>query len=179
MRKSSDIENFFTAMVPGGIEESEKRGQMDLKLADELPIDGSKEIREKLEALGFVFGADVDDLFVACKLPEGWTKEPTDHSMWSNLLDPQGRKRGMIFYKAAFYDRKAHMQMERRYSAEGYVQAGENYDVIVKDGATGETLKHVGSYPRRDYQAGDELRKTAFNWLNENFPEHRDTFAYW
>lgn len=179
MRQTSDIENLLTVMSPGGIEESEKRGQRELVAAQALPIDGSKEVRTQLEALGFVFGKEIDDLFVECTFPQGWTKQMTDHAMWSNLLDPQGRKRGAIFYKAAFYDRKAHMYMERRYRVDPYVEAGESYDVNVMDAATGKTIHHVGSYKQRDYQASDNLRKDARTWLNEHFPQYEDTFAYW
>ena len=35
--------------------------------------------------------------------------------MWSDLVDDKGRKRTSIFYKAAFYDRSAHIGVNRRY----------------------------------------------------------------
>jgi hypothetical protein len=50
---------------------------------------------------------DGNDLFYDAKLPEGWKLEPTDHSMWSRIVDNQGQERVKIFYKAAFYDRSA------------------------------------------------------------------------
>ena len=53
------------------------------------------------------------------KLPAGWKKQATDHSMWSKLLDESGAVVASIFYKAAFYDRIAEMNCApycRRYA---------------------------------------------------------------
>jgi hypothetical protein len=83
------------------------------KVSQELPKECP---RDALEALGFVFGEDADDIFVTVKFPDGWDKKATDHSMWSDLLDDKGRRRGNIFYKAAFYDRSAHMRMIPRFN---------------------------------------------------------------
>lgn len=62
-----------------------------------------------LEALGFTFGPvdEADPLFRPATLPQGWSREGSDHAMWSYILDGQGRRRVAIFYKAAFYDRSA------------------------------------------------------------------------
>ena len=65
--------------------------------------------------MGIVFGKEVDDLFVEVTLPAGWKKEATDHSMWSKLVDDKGRERASIFYKAAFYDRDAHINITQRF----------------------------------------------------------------
>ena len=104
-----DEENFLAASTPGGIERQEKEGQESFVASETLPKDMQGCSREKLEKIGFVFGDDIDDLFVSVVMPEGWKKEPTDHSMWSKLVDEKGRERASIFYKAAFYDRSAHM----------------------------------------------------------------------
>lgn len=40
--------------------------------------------------------------------------------MWSYLVDELGRRRGAIFYKAAFYDRDAFMRLESHY---GYLSS--------------------------------------------------------
>ena len=67
-----------------------------------------------MEAWGIVFLGPVpnDALFQYVTLPEGWHKQPTEHSMWSHLLDDKDRKRASIFYKAAFYDRSAQLHLE-------------------------------------------------------------------
>lgn len=116
-----DTDNFIAASTPGGIEAQEKRGQIEQSFLETLPIDGTITSRGKInskaefEKLGFVFGKQIDECFVESQFPNGWRKKPTDHSMWSEILDEKGRKRGMIFYKAAFYDRSAHVHLECRF----------------------------------------------------------------
>jgi hypothetical protein len=106
-----DMENFLVAATPGGIEAQEAMGQAALVgTKNTLPIQCP---RKELKALGFVFGEPLDDLFLNVTFPPGWSKEATDHSMWSDLLDETGKKRGSIFYKAAFYDRRAFMDLEK------------------------------------------------------------------
>jgi hypothetical protein len=106
---SGDVSNAEVASTPGGIEAQEAAGQAMLCASAQLPKKMLGCTRESLEALGFKFGADVDELFVTCTLPAGWKKKATDHSMHSDLVDEQGRTRAGIFYKAAFYDRRADM----------------------------------------------------------------------
>ncbi len=107
------------AMIAGtgpAIEAQEKRGQQNITRAkDRLPIDGtSGQNRAKWEAAGFVFGADIPErgsraVFVECTFPAGWKLVATDHSMWSKLIDSEGRERSMMFFKAAIYDYNAHI----------------------------------------------------------------------
>src|ERR1700761_5319407 len=94
--KGDYMENFIAASVPGGIEAQEKRGQTSFAASETLPRECP---RAMLESLGFVFGDDADDLFVKVQFPEGWKKVPTDHSMWTDLVDAKGRRRGGVFYK--------------------------------------------------------------------------------
>lgn len=97
---------------PGAIEAQEARGQEELVDSTQLPtvVRGDKAV---LEAEGVVFGEPLpnDPIFCDATLPEGWAKRPTDHSMWSELVDATGTVRAKIFYKAAFYDRKASMSV--------------------------------------------------------------------
>lgn len=94
------------------IGEQEKAGQRQLVNSDRLPaqMDGG---REPFEALGFTFGEPDprNPLFAPATLPAGWTRQAADHDMWSYLLDEHGRRRVSIFYKAAFYDRRATMYL--------------------------------------------------------------------
>lgn len=100
---------------PGAILAQESRGQKELVNSAQLPTQCSAADRAKLEAAGVVFGEPTkgDPLFCAATLPAGWKKVATDHSMWSDLVDETGKKRGSIFYKAAFYDRSATLYAER------------------------------------------------------------------
>lgn len=96
---------------PGAIEDQEAAGQQALVASSQLPVDGSAECAKY--GITIMGDSPNDPLFVDVQLPPGWTIKPTDHSMWSDLLDADGKKRAAIFYKAAFYDRKAHMHWER------------------------------------------------------------------
>ena len=129
-----DLENFIAASTPGGIEAQEKRGQQLLCKSQRLPkIWQDRECNsiEELKKLGFQFLETGDDIFVDCIFPEGWKLEPTDHDMWSDLIDPKGRKRADIFYKAAFYDRSSH--------------GGLNNAITYQDRANPENLESIYS----------------------------------
>lgn len=88
----------------------EAAGQQQLVNSDRLPVDTDGQDQAFID-LGFTFGEpDADDpLFRPATLPEGWTRRASDHDMWSYLVDETGTDRVSIFYKAAFYDRRAHM----------------------------------------------------------------------
>lgn len=89
------------------IEAQELRGQQELAASDVLPSDGSE--NPAVQALGIEWGEEVpgDELFRYAKLPAGWSKRATDHAMWSEIVDEKGEVRAQVFYKAAFYDRRA------------------------------------------------------------------------
>lgn len=105
--------NLSIASTPGGIEQQEAQGQRNLIKSTTLPIDGDW---DTLTRWGVIQGDKSDNLFCHCTLPQGWTKVPTDHSTWSNLVDDRGLVRAKIFYKAAFYDRSSHLSIIKRFS---------------------------------------------------------------
>jgi hypothetical protein len=107
---AGDLPNAIAATTPGGIEAQESRAQQSLINNAELPKECDN--WAALEAAGVKRLGDADDLFVNVQLPPGWRKQATDHSMWSDLLDEKGSKRAAIFYKGAFYDRRAFMRVE-------------------------------------------------------------------
>lgn len=182
---SGDYENAMIAATPGGIEAQEAQGQQDFVASETLPAECP---REQLESLGFVFGENADDIFTYVQFPKGWKKEATEHSMWSDLLDDKGQKRGSIFYKAAFYDRSAHMNLDRKIS---YGQVYDHHDSYVKNGlqyfvTDGENVlyetelkmfekKYEDDYWKLDDAARIEVEK----WINENYPDYNDPMAYW
>ena len=164
---------------PGGIERQEAAGQSELVKSESLPADCRG--RDALEAAGVKFGPPYSDdpIFVPATLPAGWKKQATDHSMWSHLLDEKGRKRASIFYKAAFYDRSAHMHVDRRYSYSAYEDGADerHLRVVVKDGD--QVVHVIGEYARNDWNASRDLEKQAGDWLKEHFPEWESAAAYW
>lgn len=92
------------------IEEQERAGGREmLQATHTLPVDGSDD--PKLAELGIVFGEVLEDdpIFREATLPEGWTRRDGEHpyGYWTYLDDENGVQRVAIFYKAAFYDRRA------------------------------------------------------------------------
>lgn len=118
---NSIITNFdwFMDMNPRHIIGQEKQGQQELVESNQLPRyvnhDGKyhahrgKEANESYLKMGIeVLRVSKDDeLFVDVILPEGWKVQNTSHSMWSSLVDQDGKEVGSIFYKASFHDRDA------------------------------------------------------------------------
>lgn len=189
-----DIENAIAAATPGGIEAQEARGQRDFVANETLPRKCNFCFREQLMRMGIAFGEPVDDLFISVQLPSGWTKKATSHSMWSELLDEKGRKRASVFYKAAFYDRDAFVDLVRRFSCGCEPVGGwekstnrSKWHGFVRD--CGETVwqtdETLGPQPeeKEQYLAWSDSRQVlagkAEDWLNENWPDWKDPLAYW
>ncbi len=166
----------------------EADGQRSFTSSDTLPTEMSKEDRKILKKAGVKFGSPVpgDSLFTYVTLPAGWKKVPTSHSMWSDLVDDKGRKRASIFYKAAFYDRKAHLGTDRRFSI-GMDYERSDKGVIVKfvtDGGTKvfttKEYPYTGEQYREDYKAQDSAATNDVKaWLQEHYPKWEDASAYW
>lgn len=174
-----DFANALIASTPGGIERQEAAGQRTLVESAMLPKEINGCTRAHLELLGFKFGADVDELFVTCELPPGWQKRGTDHSMHSDLLDGQGRKRAGIFYKAAFYDRRADMSVYRRFNVERYRDGSKDgyQRCVVTDGDA--VVFDAGKWKRGDYAHSDTLKAACESWLNDTHPEWKNPLACW
>ncbi len=174
------------AGTPGAIKASEAAGQVAMVSSEILPVDMTPDQAAITAGVGIVFGDMADDIFINATLPEGWRKQATDHSMHSDILDDKGRTRAGIFYKAAFYDRHAHMHFNRFYSIGGDFEKGE----IQVINANGAIIKDFGCapYPGPDeddaarrvaWDKKDKLNQEARVWLADAYPEHDDPFAYW
>jgi hypothetical protein len=119
--KSDGLLMLIDAMDNGGdpsraIIASEAAGQRQLVASAVMPTETGD--RAEYEALGFTFGEPVagDEIFTQCTLPEGWTKQASDHNMWSYIHDQLNRRRVAVFYKAAYYDRSAFCRIETPYT---------------------------------------------------------------
>jgi hypothetical protein len=171
----------------GVIERQEAQGQCSFVGSDTLPTEMGRGEKEALEKFGVKFLGPVegDAIFQYVELPEGWKKESTDHSMWSNLIDDKGRIRGHIFYKAAFYDRSSHLNLCARYSVRTNDVRNEQRECIsavgiVKDGEVEiHRTESVPADPKRWWECSDEANDAARAWLLEHFPESGDVSAYW
>ncbi|WP_433235335.1 hypothetical protein ACQPYK_25165 [Streptosporangium sp. CA-135522] len=114
------------AMGSGGTEGAilrmEADGQRELVNSEVIPTEIMSGGEDDLTALGFHLGDQVegDPLFRRVTLPDGWKREASDHSMWSYIIDGLGRRRVSVFYKAAFYDRRASLSINTVYSYVGH-----------------------------------------------------------
>lgn len=191
---AGNLKNFMAAITPGGIEAQEKAGQLEQAALETLPIDLGRDgrdgtlARKDWERLGFQFGMKIDELFVEAKFPPGWSKRPTDHSMWTDVIDDKGRVRAAIFYKAAFYDCRAHAKLLQRFST-----AIDNTDglttVRVSDAAGIVDFKVSGledpdwskdrSKAEEASKRIDTARWQCEEYLRTHFPLWRNPLAYW
>lgn len=189
---------------PGhAIMESERNGQAALCAAIttaecELPKDVDKESCKALEAAGVKFLGDVpgDAIFQMAQLPKGWEIKRTDHSMWTKLCDEKGRERASIFYKAAFYDRSAHMSVSRRFKIDTYYNPDHVNVAVARVNDQGtypfeserfelktDADRH-GIYDRTTHTYStpskmDQARAQCSKWLDEHYPNWGDASAYW
>lgn len=169
----------------GGIEAQESRGQQSFVSSTTLPTDMQGDARAVLEAAGVKFGelVDGDLMFQYVELPEGWEKVATDHSMWSNLLDNDGRVRATIFYKAAFYDRSASLNVSTRFSVKFDYEQFKNEEIavsLVKDG--NETIFEtdpIAREGRESWEVSDGTNLSARLWLKSKHPDYQNPAAYW
>lgn len=128
------------------VESMEAQGQRELVASTVLPFPGFRASDADFEALGFTFGDKVpgDDLFREATIPDGWTRKGTEHSMHSEILDERGISRVGIFYKAAFYDRRADMHIINvgGKAAQQWIY-GADADLSLHPGLTTEELADV------------------------------------
>jgi hypothetical protein len=171
--------------LPGMIEASERRGQAQLVSSTLLPSDMSGQ-RELFEKFGFKFGERVkyDPMFIHAELPAGWSKKETDHSMWSKIVDERGVDRVAVFYKAAFYDRSAHMYLECRYNIDvtydGDYSKAKEATAKVLDLKKGTVLfEETKAKGPNDHSAYGVARDAADAWCKVNFPDYEKGPEAW
>lgn len=194
-------------LITGGdgfIERMEARGQRELVAQAQgsalIKLPSQFSGREYLKAAGVIFGEPdkSDPLFATCTVPDGWKIVPTDHSMGSNLVDDKGRIRASIFYKAAFYDRRADGHACRRYTSRCYFDGEMRIPQILDGGAviwSGEAVTvdraaydaAVKRYHAREieweevekFDATSKAGVIAREELLRRFPDADSFTAYW
>ena len=169
---------------------------------DDMGYDERKEIvdkniseytKQQYEKMGIKVVEEYDDLFYSVELPEGWEIKATDHSMWNDVVDNNGRKRISFFYKGAFYDRDAFSNFAHRYSFSispfddyqsdvGYQERKfKPWKLFITDcGEKIEELKEIVPTTDKEYFAVDDtFREIAKKYLNEKYPDWENINAYW
>ncbi len=198
--KRTPIEHIVKASgegLEGYITGMEKAGQTQLVTSSLLPVEMLGCADKDLEALGFKLGPVVvgDPLFRVAELPKGWARRGSDHDMWSYIDDEKGLERVAVFYKAAFYDRKAHMRLSSRIrcvrdygamDADGTIKT--DIQVTMPVGALAPRTLHTiieeekfpdlaPDHPARDerytrkYIVLDEHRLKVEAWITGNHPD--------
>jgi hypothetical protein len=167
----------------GVIEASEAAGQQELVESDQLPVEIVNGKPEQLEAMGIMLGPlpckSNDQLFRSAILPHGWKLVPTDHSMWSDMVDAKGRKRASIFYKAAFYDRGAQIVLRTRFGIEADCDAKDSAICFVTDCGVRIHRVELELDPTCPWVANEAARAACRDWLDANWPESGDPTKYW
>jgi len=194
MGRLAIIDN-LTGAVPFGdsIEAMEAAGQKELVNSEQIPVDCPLKDVAALTKAGVTFGRvedGEDSILRRAVLPDGWKKVPTRHPMWSDLQDEKGRIRANIFYKAAFYDRKAHIRAVPRYVVDLDLLGTSGKclaRVKDKDAVLFETpVFEQEPYPDPGSPAWGTFKdcmklanEAASAWLDANYPEWKDISAYW
>lgn len=188
-REHEPLGFLLSAMAMGAseaIEHQEAQGQRSFVASTTLPSKCDGDSRKALEASGVKFGEIVegDPMFQHVELPDGWQKRPTDHSMWSELVDARGRKRASIFYKAAFYDRSAHINAERRFAVrDDYDREDRDKVAVCQVLDCGNATFTTEPIPiidaSRPWDTRDLATAQATAWLIERYPNWQDAAAYW
>lgn len=170
-------------------------GQQEFAAADVLPVELLNNSQADFESLGFVFGpTERHDCLRPGKLPPGWTKK-VEGSLWTNIYDQKGRQRGSIFYDSSFFDRRAHMALNKRfYCTSDYEVPPTQVARIVKDYSLGnsgaEVFRCQETVPHRidDVEAWREACPLAEKrcttaceeWLKSHgYPDWKNKLFYW
>ena len=156
--------------------------------SDVLPK-GDERDRAAMKSIGIKLGEDVpgDPLFIYAELPESWEKRRGDDDpRGSYLYDDQNRKRAIIFYTAASYDRFASISVLRRYRIE------KDYDAQDKDNValftitdytgivhTMDSVKLPEEKGQARFERGEEAQIAARQWMDDNYPDWDNPAAYW
>ena len=187
----------------GHVEASEARGQQHLVNSTQLPAEGTpggpdgyrKTNPDDWAAMGIEFGPVVEgDIFRDAALPDGWKIDATGHSMWSKLLDDKGRKRASIFYKAASYDRSAHIHLCSRFtirsvydechkwSGQDEVLDGEERVFITPEVSVAkiEELNDRSRPYQEVSKARGAIKSMCEEWLSrKGFHDYKNPALYW
>lgn len=174
-----EIGNALVASTPGGIEAQEAAGQQDVAGGEMVPRIIRGATKKELTKLGFEFLGELDEIFHKAKLPKGWSIRPTSHSMHSDLIDSKGSVRAAIFYKAAFYDRRATMTMVHRFVSRIDYSNPSVRRFQIWDNKKNEMVTLIGTADFNDHEKQDKLDKKCGDWLKLNKPDHNDAMAYW
>lgn len=193
--KELDILNYLVRLQNGEknvIEHIESEGQ-NTTITNFLLAKEMIPSKEEWEKLGFIFTEiPEDNILINAILPNGWKIKATEHSMWNDIIDENDKIRGKMFYKASFYDRRAHMNLEQRYKVSSEYIDDDSTNEIIYFGAPKEKLfiagqinwpKDINELNEEEYfnilTKREELIILAEEFGNQNYPDWQSVHAYW
>ena len=161
------------------VENMEKEGQQHV-ISNTMMARKMWPSKEHFEQLGFIF-EDIpgDDVLCYATLPDGWSMKETDNAMCTNIIDENRVIRGSLIYKAAVYDRRAHMYLKCHYMVcSRYADEDHLIDEIYF-GNEKEILFVAGQTPIDAYDDIEKLKALAKQYAYENYPDWENVHAYW
>lgn len=179
------IAEMMAVGTSASINNQESCGQAELVNSEVLPTDGIELLRKTIEGAGgkLLEKVEGDEMFTNVILPDGWKKQATDHAMHSDVIDDKGRLRASMFYKAAFYDRSAHISPKRRFGINryGYDVDGEIRLSMTDAMSEIEFYTDIEKVPENEtkWQVIDRLEQVVVSFMEKNFPDWRSAEAYW
>lgn len=141
--------------------------QPDFSNPSLLPIESADKSRSILQDMGVVFGlpATDHDGYGYVSLPIGWriTATSDDHGLYA-LLDEKDRRRAIIINA----ENGSFFTSVNRYGVDRYIGVVEQTTVT-------DCGKPIYTVPG----TGADAQSAAYAWINENFPDWTNPFAYW
>jgi hypothetical protein len=175
--------------VPFKIRNAGTTKDMEFKELSEIMLENNKKwTRDQYEKMGIKILDENDDLFLNVVLPDGWEVKPTEHSMWNDVIDENGRKRISFFYKGSFYDRDAFSNFEKRFTysevpfdeyktnATYEERKSKEWYGVVYD--SGKEIFRTKGIVNKDY-SDNSLKEQCIEFLTKNYELWEDINAYW
>ena len=147
--------------------------------------------REEWEKLGFIFNEIAgEEVLLQAVLPKGWKlKQNENNAMWTDILDEKGTLRGQMFYKAAFYQQMAHMELFKKYGIKrnnismdpiiDEVYFGNSQEVLFIGGRATLPLNPTEEQRNLYFEQLEEATQKVREFAAENYPDWENPLAYW
>jgi hypothetical protein len=158
-------------------------------------------VRETLRRLGFLIHEEKDGVLHLTP-PNGWRLMTPPHSLWTDLVDQDGHKRGSIFSETSYYDRSPRIEITPRFTVRE-VYLDDNEKLITGTGEVGYSQWVVHDLQTKSFSyrhppslfvhyasAAPHITKAALAekrlatecciaWLDTAYPDWRKPDAYW
>lgn len=158
--------------------------QKALVCQDLLPreVDGFRKVSWELlcRRWGLHVMGDLHAEFFAIEVPSGWRLQPVAHdSLWSLILDEQGRERASVYYQA----NAAILYLHHRYNIfSHYLDPTDPTVRIISARDERRIFREFGRIYSDEilyFQEVHRVEMQAHDWFDSEYPGWRSPFAYW